>query len=402
MVILFQSRRVMSQISPIVLLLLVLGSNIPRKNLTHLLAFLSHRKDIDVPPVLGSAFMDALTESRRDRAKDLVSFEDRLVAEHKEYKEAVSESPLVLAAIELAKKLQIKTGDLSLRVKNASFKVTQRVDPTDQDKSAKQRIETVFNGAPVQTAWSKIARTLQGDLRGMETKETYPMKDVNLFFEQGKTYLVLGAPRSGKSTLLRMIAGILPDDKGHEVTGEVMVNRFNPKSKEVVWSNIVGYIDQIDRLHPYMTVKETCEFAWRCRMGSTHKTPFMGDGPEIDAEINRLDDELYVVFTTLEAYGLTRVKDTFVGDQQTVRGVSGGEKKRVTCAEMSVGGFPIVCMDEISTGLDGTCESESKLSCNEISELLSKHVINLFSRSNCHFVVSHISCNYVRYLQTHW
>lgn len=35
----------------------------------------------------------------------------------------------------------------------------------------------------------------------------------------------------------------------------------------------------------------------------------------------------------LEILGLSRVKDTFVGDQTTVRGVSGGEKKRVTVAE---------------------------------------------------------------------
>lgn len=316
-----------------------------------------YRKDIEVPPVLGSVFMNALSESRRDRAAAIMSFEERLVADQKDFKEAVSESPLVLEAIELAKKLKKTTGDLSLRVKNGSFKVVQRVSPADRDKSTAQKIETVFNGAPVQGVWSKLTRAIRGDLRGMETKETYPMKDVNLIFEQGKTFLVLGGPRSGKSTLLRMIAGILPEDKEHEVCGEVILNRFTPKSEGVVWSNLIGYIDQIDRLHPYMTVKETCEFAWRCRMGSTHKTPFMGDEPEIDAEIKRLDEELYAVMTVLQAYGLTRVKDTFVGDQQTVRGVSGGEKKRVTVAEMSVGNFPILCMDEISTGLDGTFAS---------------------------------------------
>lgn len=70
----------------------------------------------------------------------------------------------------------------------------------------------------------------------------------------------------------------------------------------------------------------------------------MGIGPEIAAEIKRMDEELYTVFTVLEAYGLTRVKDTFVGDQETVRGVSGGEKKRVTVAEMSAGNFPVMCM----------------------------------------------------------
>lgn len=43
----------------------------------------------------------------------------------------------------------------------------------------------------------------------------------------------------------------------------------------------------------------------------------------------------------------------FTGDQTTVRGVSGGEKKRVTVAELAVARVPIMCCDEISTGLDG-------------------------------------------------
>jgi ABC-type multidrug transport system ATPase subunit len=87
-------------------------------------------------------------------------------------------------------------------------------------------------------------------------------------------------------------------------------------------------------------------------MGGTHKSPLMGDGPDVDAEIEKLDKERYMIMAVMQALGLTRVKDTFVGDQQTVRGVSGGEKKRVTVSEMSVGGYPIMCMDEISTGLD--------------------------------------------------
>lgn len=196
--------------------------------------------------MLGSVFINALSDSRRDRGAALMTFGDRIVAEKKEYKKSVAESPLVQAAIELGKKLQIKTADMSLRVKNGSFKVIQKINPDDKEKTASQRIETVLNGAPVQSLWSKISRILRGDLAGMETKETYPIKDINLFFEQGKTYLVLGAPRSGKSTLLRMIADILPEDKEHEVTGEVLVNKVGPKSKDIVWSNVVGYIDQIE------------------------------------------------------------------------------------------------------------------------------------------------------------
>jgi ABC-type multidrug transport system ATPase subunit len=79
----------------------------------------------------------------------------------------------------------------------------------------------------------------------------------------------------------------------------------------------------------------------------------MGEGEEVDEEIKKMDAGLHSVFTVLQGMGLKRVADTFVGDQQTVRGVSGGEKKRVTVAEMAVATFPVACADEISTGLDG-------------------------------------------------
>lgn len=120
--------------------------------------------------------------------------------------------------------------------------------------------------------------------------------------------------------------------------------------------NLCCYIDQIDRLHPYLTVQETLEFAWQCRSGGTHGTFLPGiDDPTVKKKIQEMDENLFRVKAVMEGMGLTRVKDTFVGDQITVRGVSGGEKKRVTVAEMMCVGTPVMCCDEISTGLDGEC-----------------------------------------------
>ena len=51
--------------------------------------------------------------------------------------------------------------------------------------------------------------------------------------------------------------------------------------------------------------------------------------------------------------GLDICADTLVGDQMH-RGVSGGQKKRVTTGEMIVGGAIALLMDEISTGLDSS------------------------------------------------
>jgi ABC-type multidrug transport system ATPase subunit len=157
---------------------------------------------------------------------------------------------------------------------------------------------------------------------------------------------------AGKSTLLKMIASDLHESKNHVAGGTVSVTGVSP-AKGVVWANLVSYIDQIDRLHPFLTVFETCKFAWLCRTGGTHRKTYWGQGEEVEETVKKLDEDFMIVNKILKAVGLTRVKDTFVGAEGIVRGVSGGEKKRVTVAEMLCIGTPIICCDEISTGLDG-------------------------------------------------
>jgi ABC-type multidrug transport system ATPase subunit len=99
-------------------------------------------------------------------------------------------------------------------------------------------------------------------------------------------------------------------------------------------------------------VAETCDFAFDCKQGGTHRlstTP--KDDSEVDNEVERLDKENWLVNITLKAMGLAGVKGTFVGND-TVRGVSGGERRRVTVSEMSFALAPVLCIDELSTGLD--------------------------------------------------
>ncbi len=166
-------------------------------------------------------------------------------------------------------------------------------------------------------------------------------------------YPVLGLPKSGKSTLLKMIANTLTESKKHVIGGGVSINGASPDG-DVVWSNLTAYIDQIDRLHPpYLTVKETGEFARSRRSGGTHWWPIYGDDKEVIKFVEKLDADLWLVHTIMQGIGLLHVKDTFVGDQENVRGLSGGEKKRVTVAEMMVCRTPVMCCDEICKGLDG-------------------------------------------------
>lgn len=59
------------------------------------------------------------------------------------------------------------------------------------------------------------------------------------------------------------------------------------------------------------------------------------------------------LFLNKQLLGLDICKDTLVGDEM-IRGISGGQKKRVTTGEMIVGASKALFMDEISTGLDSS------------------------------------------------
>lgn len=270
---------------------------------------------------------------------------------------------LMQAAHERNQRLQSKLPYMELRVKNGKYVVTNTFEedpnkiavPTEEEtegpRRAKQHIETVHS-AGIFFKWSRRIQRLvtKGQWRDY-TQDTTIIENINLVLEPGKMVLLLGGPGSGKTSILRYIANILPKGNMFTNEGQVTLSGISPSSS-VKWPSLVAFMDQIDRLHPYLTVFETCEFAWRCRMASTHKRPWMGTSPEIQTEIDTMDTNLHIVHVVLEALGLTRVKDTFVGDQDRVRGVSGGEKRRVTVAEMLCIGTPVLCGDEISTGLD--------------------------------------------------
>ena len=72
---------------------------------------------------------------------------------------------------------------------------------------------------------------------------------------------------------------------------------------------------------------------------------------EFDAFVERVWGTAVKVDAIIKFLGLDRCKNTMVGDSLT-RGISGGEKKRLTSAELLVGPKTVLMMDEITTGLD--------------------------------------------------
>lgn len=163
------------------------------------------------------------------------------------------------------------------------------------------------------------------------------LRDARGCFRPGTLTLVLAPPGHGKSTLLKSIAGVNP----LPIEGEITYSGLTKKeleAKGVSLHRLCEYVTQLDEHLPYLTVKETVQFSHEnaCHVPSDAEGKAAYDD-KVDKVINLLN--------------LDGCKDTIIGND-LIRGVSGGEKKRVTIAEAMVKNAQVLCMDEISTGLD--------------------------------------------------
>ncbi|XP_023759508.1 ABC transporter G family member 29 [Lactuca sativa] len=190
------------------------------------------------------------------------------------------------------------------------------------------------------------------------------LKDVSGVIKPSRMALVLGPPSSGKTTLLLALAGRL--DKNLKVDGEITYNGH--KLNEFEPRRTAGYISQNDIHVGEMTVRETLDFSARCQgvgsrlemlteLARREKEAGIIPDSEVDLFMKATaiegDESSLITYYTLRILGLDVCRDTFVGDQMR-RGISGGQKKRVTTGEMLVGPAKTLFMDEISTGLDSS------------------------------------------------
>ncbi|OQE41771.1 hypothetical protein PENCOP_c004G06469 [Penicillium coprophilum] len=158
----------------------------------------------------------------------------------------------------------------------------------------------------------------------------------------GETMLVLGRPGAGCTTVLKIIAN--NRESFQAVTGKVTYGGISAREMAQMFKSEVIYSSEDDVHFPTLPVKDTLEFGLKLRKPA--KKP-MKDG-KFSAELSA---------RLMDALGIAHTKDTIVGDP-FIRGVSGGERRRVSLAEAMAVNSTLVCWDNPIRGLDSSSALE--------------------------------------------
>lgn len=197
----------------------------------------------------------------------------------------------------------------------------------------------------VANMWLKAFGWLRGAMGYGKKVRIDILRNFEGYVKSGEMLVVLGRPGSGCSTFLKTIAGETHGmwlDEGKDIqyqgiSWEEMHSRFRGE---------VIYQAETETHFPQMSAGETLLFAALARTPSNR---FPG--------VTRGQYAEHMRDVVMAMLGLSHTMNTKVGDQ-FIRGVSGGERKRVSIAENILCGSPLQCWDNSTRGLDSSTALE--------------------------------------------
>ena len=153
--------------------------------------------------------------------------------------------------------------------------------------------------------------------------------NIDLTIPDGQVILLCGQSGCGKTTLTRLINGLIPNYYEGELSGEVLLDGRNVSELPLYeTAKYVGSVFQNPRTQ-FFTVDSTSELAFGCENQGL---------PEAEI-IQRVE-------STAEQFGMNNLLG------KNIFSLSGGEKQKIACASVSASKPPIIVMDEPSSNLD--------------------------------------------------
>jgi zinc transport system ATP-binding protein len=169
------------------------------------------------------------------------------------------------------------------------------------------------------------------------------LKDISLSIEQGKFIGLMGPNGGGKTTLLKMIVGLIRPDRGR-------VKLSGPLAKTV------GYVPQEENVDPEfpVTVHNVVEMGLYGSLGIFQRIT-SGDKQRIEQALKQVG---------MEAFASRRIGD-----------LSGGQKQRVFIARAIVGRPRLLLLDEPTTGVDAKARDDFYRVLSDLMKDLSLTII---------------------------
>ncbi|KAG6545618.1 hypothetical protein Mapa_012972 [Marchantia paleacea] len=164
-----------------------------------------------------------------------------------------------------------------------------------------------------------------------EVKQKTLLHNVTAKASNSEILAIIGRSGSSKTTLLDALAGHI---NSSSLEGSMLVNGIKV---DAGLKSISGYVMQEDALFPMLTAEETLMFSAKLRLPS--KINAKSKGERVQALIEEL--------------GLTSCSHTRVGNEK-IRGLSGGERRRLSIGVDVIHDPPVLLLDEPTSGLDST------------------------------------------------
>lgn len=204
-------------------------------------------------------------------------------------------------------------------------------------------------------------------------KQKPPLKEIlhksHGCVKPGEMLLVLGRPGSGCTTLLRMLANRRAGYQ--EVEGDVWYGNMRHDEASSYMGQVIMNTEE-EIFFPTLTVGQTLDFATRLKV--PRNLPSKVQSPEV----YRTEMKEFL----LESLGISHTKETKVGDPY-IRGVSGGERKRVSILECLASSASIYCWDNSTRGLDASSALDWAKAMRAMTDVYGKTmIVTLYQAGN--------------------
>ena len=177
--------------------------------------------------------------------------------------------------------------------------------------------------------WDDISYSVQ-----FKGQEKQILRAVSGAVAGGELCAIIGPSGAGKTSLLNILAGrISSRGTAKRVGGTVKLN--GELTGPAALRQRIAYVMQQDLILPTQTVREALHFSAMLRLPTS----------VVESERRKLVEEM------LSDLGLLACADTYVGDEM-IRGISGGEKKRLSIGIELVMKPKLIFLDEPTSGLD--------------------------------------------------